>query len=156
MICGIHIGKDDNIEKSNCYRAIWNRYPPSLVTGRSISGAQIFTLVTGRKFQRFCKICKGGGLYKKRFRIVTGPNSGDEIFRIVTGSKLVAKQTLNGGVSNPKASVHTISTKSTLASQPPVPNWVSVLGRPLVAAQPAAADALIHQVEYGLRPFATT
>ena len=32
------------------------------------------------------------------FGIVTGPNSGDENFRIVTGSKLAAKRSLiNGG-----------------------------------------------------------
>ena len=71
--------------------------PPSLVTGRSISGGQIFTLVTGRKFQEICQICKGGTLCKMHFGIVTGPNSGDENFRIVTGSKLAAKRSLNGG-----------------------------------------------------------
>ena len=37
---------------------------PSLVTGRSISGDQIFTLVTGRKFWRICQICKGGPFAK--------------------------------------------------------------------------------------------
>ena len=79
------------------YRGIWNRYPPSLVTGRSISGGQIFTLVTGRKFQGTCQICKGGTLCKKHFRLVTGPNSGDKIFRIVTGSKLASSRTLKGG-----------------------------------------------------------
>ena len=72
--------------------------PPSLVTGRSISGGQIFTLVTGRKFQRICQICKGGTLCKNHFRIVTEPNSGDENFRIVTGSKLAEMLPLKGGI----------------------------------------------------------
>ncbi len=71
--------------------------PPSLVTGGSISGAQIFTLVTGRKIQRIWQICKGGTLCKKQFGPVTIPKSGDEIFRIVTGSKLAANRSLSGG-----------------------------------------------------------
>ena len=41
------------LELLGAYRAIWNRYPPSLVTGRSISGGQIFTLVTGQLFRKY-------------------------------------------------------------------------------------------------------
>ena len=79
--------------------------PPSLVTGGSISGGQIFTLVTGEIFRRICQICKGGTLCKKQFGPVTILKSGDEIFGIVTGSKLAAKRPLNGGVTNPNAPV---------------------------------------------------
>ena len=82
------------------YRGNWNRYPPSLVTGRSISGAQISTLVTGRKFRRIWQICKGGTLCKKQSGPVTILKSGNEISGIVTGSKLAARRPLKGGVSN--------------------------------------------------------
>ena len=68
---------------------------PSLVTGRSISGGQLFILVTGRKFQKISQISKGGTLCKNHFRIGTEPNSGDENFRIVTGSKLAEMLPLN-------------------------------------------------------------
>ena len=71
---------------------------PSLDTRRSISGAQISALVTGRKFSRIWQICKGGTLCKKQSGPVTILKSGDEISGIVTGSKLAARRPLKGGI----------------------------------------------------------
>ena len=79
------------------YRGNWNRYHPLISYWKVNFRSSDFHISYWEKISENLPDLQRGTLYKKQFGPVTILKSGDEIFRIVTGSKLAANQSLNGG-----------------------------------------------------------